>query len=228
MLTDGQLVDWERPGADSARIAGISWRTTGECHVVTISFATDDGAPATTPPTLTARILRSTGILRVDSETTSSVIVDQLVEDGLIERMFVPVDSEGHRFIDIILNGPAVGRARLMTSPARLEIELEPGGPPEVGSPLVTENVVLVEPGLGVTVEPIIDISGYSMGSAESLNLSVLRGGITVEETTAELAPQPGIWTGFAFAIQLGDRLYDSLRVASADGSVLAGIPFNP
>lgn len=228
MLTDGQLVDWERPGADSSRIAGISWRTVGACHVVTISFATDDGAPATTPPTLTARILRDTGVLRVDSETTSSVIVDQLVEDGLIERMFVPIDSAGNRFIDFVLSGPAVGRARLMTSPARLEIELQPGGPPEVGSPLVTENVVVVEPGLGATVGPIIDLSGYSTAAAESLNLSVLRDGAPIEEATVELASQPGTWTGFTFNIQLGDRIYDSLRISSADGSVLAGIPFSP
>ncbi|MGH8911645.1 MAG: hypothetical protein ACRDVD_03965 [Acidimicrobiia bacterium] len=228
MLTEGQLVNWERPGADSARIAGVSWRTAGECHVVTISFATDDGAPATTPPTLTARILRSAGVLRIDSEATSSVVVDQLIEDGLIDRLFVPLDASGNRFIDIVLNGPTVGRARLMTSPARLEIELQPGGPPDVGSPLVTENVVLVEPGLGATVEPVIDVTGYSTGTAEVLNLSVLRGGIPIEETSVELVSQPGIWTGFAITVQLGDRVYDSLRVASADGSVLAGIPFSP
>lgn len=227
MLTDGRLVRSERPGADGARIAGIGWRVVGDCHIFTITFATDDGAPATTPPTLTARILRSTGVLRIDSEATSSVIVDQLVEGGLVQRMFVPVDAEGHRFIDLVLNGPVVGRARVLTSPARLEIELQPGGPTDVGSPLVTDEIVLVEPGLGATVEPILDITGYSTGAATSLNLAVLLAGNPVEATVVELASEPGIWTGFAFTFPVGDQIYDSLQVAAADGSVLAGIPLS-
>ena len=71
MVTEGQLLSWAPPAADSSRIAGIVWRMAGECHIITISFATDDGAPATTPPALTADILRRAGVLRIASTATS-------------------------------------------------------------------------------------------------------------------------------------------------------------
>ncbi|HJR91096.1 MAG TPA: hypothetical protein VJ938_01500 [Acidimicrobiia bacterium] len=228
MLTEGQLLAWEPPAADASRIDGIGWRMAGECHIVTIAFATDDGAPATTPPPLTADILRGAGVLRIDSAATSSVIADQLVETGLIERIFVPVDAEGNRFIDLVLSGPAVGRARLLTSPARLEIELQPGGPPDVGRPLVADNIVLVEPGEGAVVEPLIDVFGYSTSTEASLSVSVLNAGATVEDAVLELASPEGSWTAFSLTIPVGDRVYDRVQVETADGSVVAGIPVNP
>lgn len=228
MLTDGQLVQWERPEADGTRIAGVSWRMAGECQVVTLSFATDDGAPATTPPTISARIMRSAGIVRIETTTTSSVVVDQLVEQGAVRRMFVPTDTDGNRFVDLVLDAPVVGRARLLTSPARLEIEMQPGGPPDLGSPLVTNDFVLVEPGVGATVSPVIDVSGYIRGEAEALTVAVLRFGLVVTESSIEPAGQPGVWTGFAETVPMGDEPYDMLQVLRPDGSVLAGIPFSP
>lgn len=228
MLTDGQLLAWERPTADAARIAEIDWRLAGDCHILTISFATGDGAPATTPPTLSASILRSAGVLRIESAASSSVVTDQLVEHGLVERIFVPVDADGNRFVDLVLNAPVVGRARLLTSPARLELELQPGGPEDVGSPLVTDEIVLVEPALGATVEPVIDVTGYSIGAAAGLNVSVLLAGTAIEEASVEFVSQPGVWTEFSLTIPVGDRPYDRLQVETPDGSILAGIPFTP
>lgn len=228
MLTDGQLLAWERPTADAARVAEIGWRLAGDCQVLTVSFATGDGAPATTPPTLSASLLRSAGVLRIESAASSSVVTDQLVEHGLVERIFVPVDADGNRFIDLVLNAPVVGRARLLTSPARLELELQSGGPEDLGSPLVTDEIVLVEPALGATVEPVIDVTGYSIGTAAGLNVSVLMAGTAIEEANVELVSQPGVWTAFSLTIPVGDRPYDRLQVETPDGSILAGIPFTP
>src|SRR5690606_6508421 len=119
MLADGGLADFDPPSSDSTRIAGINWRTSGVCQLFTISFATEDGAPATTPPALSARLLRGAGVLRVETAATSSVVADQLVEAGAVERLFVPVAEDGTRFVDLVLAEPVVARARLQTSPAR-------------------------------------------------------------------------------------------------------------
>lgn len=226
MLADGLLLEFDRPESDGTRIAGITWQTTGDCHLVTVSFATDDGAPATTPPTLDARLLRNAGVLRVDTAATASVLVDQLVEQGSIDRLFVPVDEDGFRFIDFVLAEPAVARARVLTSPARLEIELQPGGP-EVGAPLTSPDVVVVEPGSAAVAEPVLDVTGYTTGEVESLDVAVLRNEEEVMEHSLEMEPSPGIWTAFHAVLQIGEN-YDTLRVTSEDGSVVAAIPLNP
>ncbi len=227
MVSEGQLLRSEIPSADGTRIAGISWRATGNCHVLSVSFATDDGAPATTAPTLTARLLRSEGVLRVETAATSSVVVDQKVEEGMVDRIYVPETADGARFIDFVLDGPVIARAHILSSPARLEVELEPGGPP-VGRPLITDSLVIVQPGSSANMAPILDISGYASGSPISLVLAVSMGAAQVDESTFDVSSRPGTWTAFATTLQMGEQRYDNLRISRPDGTVVAGIPFSP
>ncbi|HSJ34521.1 MAG TPA: hypothetical protein VLB85_05660 [Acidimicrobiia bacterium] len=228
MLADGQLLRFDRPTSDGTRITGVSWRTSGNCQLVSVSFATADGAPATTPPTVTARLLRAAGVLRIETAATEAVVVDQLVEEGQVERLFVPADQEGFRFVDLVLNGPTVARARVQTSPARLEVELEPGGPAEIGSPLITPQLVIVEPGSAAAMEPVLDVSGYSTGELEGLQIAVLDQGETVAESPLDLETSPFLWRAFDFVLPMGDSAYDNLRLLDESGSVIAGIPFSP
>ena len=227
MLSEGQLIRTDRSGADGTRITGISWRTTGQCQVVSITFATEDGAPATTVPSLDARLLRSEGVLRIATDATSSVIANQQVEEGLIDQLFVPVTSEGTRFIDLVLNGPLLARARVLSSPARLEIEIQPGGQ-AVGRPLIADSIVIVEPRSDAVATPTIDVTGYVSGPAVSLNLSVSLGSAIVKELPVELGASPGIWTAFDIQVQMENIRYDNLRITRPDGTVVAGMPFSP
>lgn len=226
MVADGRLLQFDRPNADATRIAGVTWRTSGDCLSVTVTFSTDDGAPATTPPPLTARVLRSAGVLRIDTEATSSVVVDQLLEEDLVERLFVPVDAEEFRFVDLVLNEPVVARAQALTSPARLEIELQAGGPEEIGSPLVSSELVVIEPVSSADAEPILDIAGYSTGQLETITMTVLRGETVLTELEVPLEPEPNLWKAFNVTLPVGDAPYDNLRITTDDESVVAGIPF--
>lgn len=228
MLADGQLLRFDRPTSDGTRITGVSWRTSGNCQLVSVSFATADGAPATTPPTVTARLLRAAGVLRIETTATEAVVVDQLVEEGQVERLFVPADEEGFRFVDLVLSGPTVARARVQTSPARLEVELEPGGPVEIGSPLITPQLVIVEPGSAAAMEPVLDVSGYSTGELEGLQIAVLNQGVTVADSPLDLETSPRLWRSFHLVLPMGDSAYDNLRLLDESGSVIAGIPFSP
>lgn len=227
MLADGRLLTFDRPAADSNRITGITWRMSGECQVITVAFATEDGAPATSPPTLTARLLSTAGVLRIETEATESSIVDQLVEEGFIERLYVPVEEDGTRFIDLVLARAAVARARVLTSPAQIEIELQTGEPESVGHPLITDSVVIVEPGSAAVAQPLLDIAGYSIGTTESLEVSVEQNSNVVESTSLELEPSPGVWTAFHHMVAVGGDGYDMLRITSEDGGVIAAIPFS-
>jgi len=226
MLADGGILDFERGTFDGTRIADITWRQDGDCQRFSVSFATEDGAPATTPPALTARILRNAGVIRIETAATASVVSDQLVEEGSLERLFVPVAEEGRRFVDLVLSQPAVARARILTSPARLEIELQPGGP-EVGRPLMTPEVVVVEPGSAAEAGGVLDVTGYATGDIESLTAEVLLGDRVVIEDTLSLEPSPNVWTAFHLILPVGEDPYDTLRLTTPDGSVVAAIPFN-
>lgn len=227
MVNDGRLLHSDRPGADGRRIGEIAWTEDNGCHVVTIHFVTDDGAPATTPPTLTARILRSAGVLRVETEATTSLMVDQLVESRVVGRVFVPRTEDGRRFVDLTLIEPVVARARVVTSPARLQIEIQPGGSLDMGSPLLTADVVVVEPGSAAEAAPVLDMNGYTFGELAALQLSVLEGAEVVATQTLALQGDASTWVAFTTTIQMGSALYDSLRLERPDGTPIAGIPFS-
>jgi hypothetical protein len=226
MVSDGRLIDSERPGADARTIGGITWRRSGECHTITISFTTQDGAPATTPPTVTARILRDVGILRVDTEATSSLIIDQAVENGIVGSLWVPESGEGTRFIDMTLTEPVMGRARVLTSPARLEIELQTGGTPDLGSPLVTETLVVVEPAAGLNEGSVIDVSGYALGPPTEVAFEATLGDEVVESQELTVGAETPLWTQFETTLEMGTDAFDGLRLSGEDGTI-AGIPFN-
>lgn len=228
MLADGRLLEFDRATADGTRIDRISWRYAGGCHVISIAFTTQDGAPATTPPPIAAFLRRAAGVLRIETGATDSLIVDQLVEEGLVERLFVPSDVNGNRFVDLILSGPAVARGRIFTSPARLEIEIQEGGPAEVGSPLITPFFVLVEPGSTAMANPVIDIRGYTRGEVEPISMTVLSDETEVATTQLDPETESDIWTAFDIRLTVGEDDYNSLRLTASDGSVLAGIPFSP
>lgn len=228
MVSDGRLLQFERGTSDGTTIGAITWRRLGDCLRFTIDFVTDDGAPATTPPTLAARLLREAGVLRIETAATASVVTDQLVEDEAVGRLFVPITADGSRFVDLALTGPVVARARVLTSPARMELELAAGGEEAIGRPLMTPSLIVVEPGQAATMETILDLTGYTTGNLDPLTVTILRGEELVTEAILTPTSVPGSWTVFEMIVPVGDEVYDNMRLTAADGSLVAGIPFTP
>lgn len=226
MVSDGRLLQSDPPGAGGQTIGGVTWRTRGGCHVITITFTTADGAPATTAPTLVARLMRDAGVVRVETEATSSLLIDQQVESEMVGAMYVPVSESETRFIDLTLLEPVVGRATILSSPARLEIELESGGTPDMGSPLVTEDLVVVEPVAEALDDPIMDISGYAYGPEDDVVFEVVADEAVLESQELTVGGAESAWTGFRTTIQVGDLAYDVLRISDDEGTI-AGIPIS-
>lgn len=227
MVADGRLLETQTFSADAARISGITWASVDGCHTVTITFTTEDGAPATTPPSFVARLLRDTGVLRIETGATDSVVADQVVEHGPIDRLFVPVDDAGLRFIDLVLDRPVVARASLLSSPARVEIEIHEGGPNDMGKPLIDRRVVIVAPGPGSQSGTVLDVAGYTSGDATTLTFDVLSNQTVITSQDLEIEPAPRQWRAFAVSIQVGSS-YNGLQIRDAGGTVIAGIPLNP
>ena len=93
-IEDGELLDASEPSSDAEQISAIGWVGDQACEVFTIEFTTDQGAPATTPPSVEAVFLREVGILRVSLDVEMTSITDQLAETGLVHQVFVPRSDE--------------------------------------------------------------------------------------------------------------------------------------
>jgi hypothetical protein len=199
----GGIAEIDGAGSDSSTLGQVSWETSDRCETFHFDFETSEGAPATTVPDVTVDHLDSFQVVRVGLDIDASVIVDQLVETELVERLFVVRSLDGGIFVDLHLSEPAAVRATARSSPARLSLDLRPGFVPFAGESAVDDQVVLVSPideaEAGITTELV----GYSRIPEQSVLVLVTQAGRIATETGATPADNAEIWGEFRLELSL-------------------------
>jgi hypothetical protein len=171
------------------------------CEVFTIDFATDQGAPATTPPAVEAEFMREVGILRVAMDLEMTSITDQLAETALVSQVFVPRSSDRTLFVDLHLSAPALATVTTGSSPAQVIISLEPGGTEYAGTPAVAVNVVLVTPVEGPVDAPVA-VNGYSRNFEANTIGRIVQGADVLAEGFTTAADWTETWGEFDLTLE--------------------------
>jgi hypothetical protein len=200
-LEDGELLDASEPSSDAEQISAIGWVGDQACEVFTIEFTTDQGAPATTPPSVEAVFLRQVGILRVSLDVERTSITDQLAETGLVHQVFVPRSENRTLFVDLHLSAPALATVTTSSSPAQIVISLEPGGSDYVGSPAVAVNVVVVTPLEGPVEVPVV-VNGYSRNFEANTIGRIVQGANVLAEGFTTAADWTETWGEFELILE--------------------------
>ena len=161
MVEEGPVAAIAQDSSDAEQVMAPLWDTNEVCENFMIDFVTAEGAPATTPPSITAVFLRQVGVLRVEVDVEMTAITDQLVQSALVERLYVARKFDRTLFIDFHLANPAVARVSVGNSPGQLLVQLEAGGDPYPAAPAIAENIVLISPVEGPVDNPVV-LTGYS------------------------------------------------------------------
>ena len=217
----GLVDESDNTGSDSATIGLISWDADEACETFEIEFESAEGAPATTPPSVSARFLDDIGVLRVSTSASDTVITDQVVETLLVERLYVVRAIDGGTFIDFHLAGPAQARIELDNSPARLTLELQPGIIEYGSAPLITDQLVLISPVEGSGVPLDLGVSGYTRGLESDLFLIATQGNEVIDEVLATTASATAVWGAFSGSLELIEgehRLFVGTEDAESGG----------
>ena len=199
----GGIADLHGSGSDSARLGRVSWEESDRCETFNFDFETSEGAPATTTPDVQVDHLESFQVIRISIDVDSSVVIDQLVETDLVERLYVVRALDGGMFADLHLAAPAAARATALASPARLSVELRPGFVPIEGRPSQSQGVVLVSPTTDADVAPTTQLSGYARTSEGSVLIVVTQAGSLVLETNTTAAESDSAWGEFIMDLTL-------------------------
>jgi hypothetical protein len=163
-------------------------------------LVTSEGAPATTPPSVTADFLRQIGVLRIGLAVTATSVTDQLVQSALVDRYYVVRRSDGTLFVDLVLSAPALARVSTSGSPGTVAVELEPGGPPYPATPAVGGLFVVTSP-TGESGEAPIPVSGYGRPFEASVVVQVIQDGTVVTEASTHTADYAETWGEFAVEV---------------------------
>lgn len=199
----GGIADLDGSGSDSARLGRVSWEESDRCETFNFDFETSEGAPATTTPDVQVDHLESFQVIRITIDVESSVVIDQLVETGLVERLYVVRALDGGMFVDLHLAAPAAARATALASPARLSVELRPGFVPIEGRPSQSQGVVLVSPTADAEVSTTTQLTGYARTSEGSVLIVVTQAGSLVLETSTTAADSESAWGEFGIELTL-------------------------
>ena len=188
------IADISEESSDASSIARITWDVSDQCETFNIDFATSEGAPATTAPEIRVDHLDSFQVVRVRMSVESTVVTDQLVETGLVERLYVVRSLAGDMFIDLHLVQPAAVRALVTSSPARLTLDLRPGFVPFAGAALVSEDVILTSPIARTGLDPEVQFLGYARTADGEVHAVVRQAGEVVDETSTTTADYLETW----------------------------------
>ena len=187
----GQVARIDQPSSDANILGLISWDTNEGCERFRLEFETNDGAPATTPPSVAVEFLDSGQILRIHLDLERTVLTDQLVETSLVDRLYVVRAIDGGLFVDLHLAAPSEARAAVRNSPAGLTVELHMGAQPFTGEATVSDRAVVLEPVPGADTDAIVEVNGY----ARTFEANVLVIATTAGQTVAEANTQAADWT---------------------------------
>lgn len=221
----GGIADTEEPTSDSGTLGRISWDVNDQCESFVFEFETSEGAPATSVPSIRIDHMETFQVIRIKMDVDGTVLADQLVETGLVTRLFVVKSLESGYFVDLHLKEPAAVRARIDSSPARLTVDLRPGLVPFFGSATVGEQVVLVSPPDKAEVEAQTNLIGYSRTFESNVLIVVSRDDAVLFETSTSSAGYIETWGEFRNLISLpvGESSV-FVGEASPEGGSLTGI----
>lgn len=199
-----RVVRVDQPASDTTSLGLITWQQASDgCERFGIEFETTEGAPATTPPSITVDFLDTRQIVRVWADVDTTVVTDQLVETGLVDRLYVVRALNGGLFVDLHLDRPAQVRAQVSNSPARLTLEMQAGTEPFEGSAAVSEHTVLTAPNDGSEQDGSVVVEGYARTFEANVTVIATVGDQILAETSATAADWATTWGEFTARVEL-------------------------
>jgi hypothetical protein len=202
-VEDGTIASVDQDQSDSSVIGHISWTTDESCDKFTFSFITSEGAPATTPPTVTATYVEGVPVIRIAVDADQTVITDQLIETALIDRLYVVKALSGGMFVDLHLAGPAQARIRTEGTPARVILDLQPGIVEFPTAPAYSDLAVVVTPLDSEILGGTLLVSGYTRTFESNVLIIATAGNEVVAETFTTAAGGLETWGEFQTEIVL-------------------------
>lgn len=195
---EGSAGATSRTRTDAAAIGAVRWEVHEGCERVEVGLTTGEGAPAVDPPTVASFLIRSAGVLRVTlgREVAASAIAEQLIDTDLVDRAFVVRAADGSLFVDLHLAAPAFARVRSASGPARVVVDLQPGGPAYRHPPARQGDVIVVEPAGGVGTYPLA-VSGYVRTGDREVSGTLTGAAGERATTSSPVGDQADAWGSF-------------------------------
>jgi hypothetical protein len=194
------------PG-DGAGIAALRWQAYEGCERLVVDLAAADGSPARLAGRVTAEVLRDLGVVRVsllDVETVDPDATDRTF-DGALARSAYAMWAVDGRWVDVDVHLAAAAEAHVSTldEPARVVVDLRPGGRAVPEAAPRDERVVVLEPRHGTASYPL-RVAGYARTFEANVVVRLERNGGSVFEDFTTATAWVDAWGHYSLTIPEG------------------------
>jgi hypothetical protein len=206
-VADGTVPVEAAVEGDADRVAELRWESHTGCERFVIDLEAGEGMPAASPGEVRAQVLRDLGVVRlslrrvewVDPETADVTF------DGALARAAYAMWSPDGRWVDVDLHLASEAEAHVttLTDPARVVVDLRPGGGPVPPPPASGGQVVVLQPRSGDASYPLT-VTGYARTFEANVVARIEQGGQTIEETFTTATAWADAWGHFSITIQQG------------------------
>jgi hypothetical protein len=206
-VADGDFpVDAGRAG-DAERVAALRLAVLEGCERFVIDLQADDESQASAAGEVRAEVLRHLGVVRLalrEVEWVAEGATEAFFDGELARAAYSVVDPEGRWvYVDLHLSAEAEAHVALLEDPARVVVDLRPGGG-EVPSSAVTEDLVVVlQPRPGEQTYPL-EVSGYARTFEATVVVRLEQDGGQVLEDFTTATAWTDAWGHFSFTIEDG------------------------
>jgi hypothetical protein len=206
-VADGPVpTDRGGPG-DAARVQALRWHDYDACERVVIDLARENGGAASAAGAVDVALLRELGVVRVslrDVEWVQPDATDASFGGDLARSAYAVWSPDGRwTFVDLHLAAGAEAAATVLPNPARVVVDLRPGGGAFPGPPLSTRRVVVLQPRPGSGSYPLT-VTGYARTFEANVVARLERDGEKVHETFTTATASVDAWGHFSITIQDG------------------------
>jgi hypothetical protein len=150
------------PG-DAARTGRFTLARKGDCRRLALALLLADGSAAASGGHVTGAFDRANGIVRIPLPRgiTDVAQADSAFKDGSLAAAYVVHGLQDGFFLDVHVAHPVLASAHALEAPARLFVDVTPGGGAVPTAAPRARNVVVIEPRKGPASYPLV-IRGYA------------------------------------------------------------------
>lgn len=187
-------------------LSALRWERHDGCERFVIDLDSE-GAPAATPGAVRAELLRDMGVVRLylrDVQTVAPEATDARFEGPLAGAAYAVWSPEGRWiYVDLHLEQAAEAHVLRLSDPARVVVDLRPGGPALSAPPVRGQRVVILEPRAGEASYPLT-VTGYARTFEANVVARVVQGGGVVRDTFTTSTGWVDAWGHYSMTIPDG------------------------
>ncbi len=193
--------------APARRIADLRWEAHEGCERFVVGVAGDGDVPVSRIGRVRAELRRELGVVRVsllDVQEVDSQATDARF-DGSLARAAYAVRSPDGRwvYLDLHLSGEAEAHVSVLEDPARVVVDLRPGGGPIPGPLAVDRRVVVLAPRAGPASYPLT-VTGYARTFEANVVGRIERDGEEVAEAFTTATAWVDAWGHYELTFEEG------------------------